>query len=144
MQSGKQCLCRYMLPPLCKGLLTHISELPDAASVSHESKIIGLTDAVEERLNIITNNGQVSCCVFNRIIIISFSHFFGGFCDFRKSIFLFCRYLGVHYAEVLCLCWSVIALQHWLRGLLLPFTTIFLVFFGKMENLPVQQGATLS
>lgn len=49
-----------MLPPMCKGPLTHISELPDTASTSHESKIIGLTDAVEERLNIITNNGQVS------------------------------------------------------------------------------------
>lgn len=66
LYSGKQCLCRYMLPPLCKGLLTHISELPDAASVSHESKIIGLTDAVEERLNIITNNGQIFRCSLRR------------------------------------------------------------------------------
>lgn len=66
MQSGKQCLCRYALPSSCKGLLTHISELPDTATFSHDSKIIGLTDAVEERLNIITNNGQVGCYVFNR------------------------------------------------------------------------------
>ena len=90
MQSGKQCLCRYMLPPVCKGPLTHISELPDSASVSHESKIIELTDAVEERLNIITNNGQVGCYVFCcSLFIISFSHFFGAFVTLA-DLLIFC------------------------------------------------------
>lgn len=55
-QSGKQCLCRYMLPScLSKG---RFSEFPEK-SVSQGMKIVGLADAVEGRINVTVNNGQV-------------------------------------------------------------------------------------
>ncbi len=60
LQSGKQILCRYLLP---SGLSTSQASLnfdfPDTSSVSLDLKIIGLADAVEGRINVIVNNGQV-------------------------------------------------------------------------------------
>ncbi|XP_075671418.1 anaphase-promoting complex subunit 1 isoform X2 [Castanea sativa] len=67
LYSGKQCLCRYMLPS-CLGKSQPLLNLdfPDTSSVSHDLKIIGLADAVEGRINVIVNNGQMFRCVFRR------------------------------------------------------------------------------
>lgn len=63
LYSGKQCLCRYMLPScLSKGRL---SEFPEK-SVSQGMKIVGLADAVEGRINVTVNNGQIYRCVLRR------------------------------------------------------------------------------
>lgn len=60
MQSGKQCLCRYLLPQcLGKGHLSRNLGFSEAASVSHDLKIVGLADAVEARINVKVNNRQV-------------------------------------------------------------------------------------
>lgn len=49
-----------MLPSsLCKGNLSSSLEFSEAASVSHDVKIIGLADAVEGRINVMVNTGQV-------------------------------------------------------------------------------------
>lgn len=58
-QSGKQCLCRYMLPScFSKGRFSHSMEFPET-SVSQGMKIVGLADAVEGRINVTVNKGQV-------------------------------------------------------------------------------------
>nr|POE46089.1 anaphase-promoting complex subunit 1 [Quercus suber] len=67
LYSGKQCLCRYMLPScLSKNQASLNLDFPDTSSVSHDLKIIGLADAVEGRINVIVNNGQMFRCVFRR------------------------------------------------------------------------------
>lgn len=66
LQSGKQCLCRYMLPSCLRKSQPSLNlDFPDTSSVSHDLKIIGLADAVEGRINVIVNNGQV--CLFIRL-----------------------------------------------------------------------------
>lgn len=47
LQSGKQCLCRFKLSSLGKD------------QILHDPKIVGLADAVEERINVIVNSGRV-------------------------------------------------------------------------------------
>lgn len=60
LQSGKQCLCRYVLPSsLSKDRLSHNLDFRERASVSHDLKIIGVADAIEGRINIVVNSGQV-------------------------------------------------------------------------------------
>lgn len=67
LYSGKQCLCRYMLPSsLRKGNLSRSLEFSEAASVSHDLKIIGLADAVEGRINVIVNTGQIFRCALRQ------------------------------------------------------------------------------
>ncbi|GLT54489.1 hypothetical protein SLA2020_276820 [Shorea laevis] len=67
LYSGKQCLCRYMLPScLSKSLVSHNLDFPETSSVWHDLKIIGLADAVEGRINVIANNGQMFRCAFRR------------------------------------------------------------------------------
>ncbi|CAN0909752.1 Anaphase-promoting complex subunit 1 [Linum grandiflorum] len=64
LYSGEQCLCRYSLPPcLGKFHLSSQSELSNTISVHHDSKVLGLADAVEGRFNLIVNNGQMFRCV---------------------------------------------------------------------------------
>ncbi|KAL1825219.1 hypothetical protein ACET3Z_011997 [Daucus carota] len=58
LYSGKQCLCRYMLPPNTKPL--------DAPTMSQDLKIVGLSNSVEGRFNVIVNNGQVLRCALRR------------------------------------------------------------------------------
>ncbi|XP_004308940.1 PREDICTED: anaphase-promoting complex subunit 1-like [Fragaria vesca subsp. vesca] len=66
LYSGKQCLCRYMLPSsLSKDRFSHSMEFPET-SVSQGLKIVGLTDAVEGRINVTVNNGQIYRCVLRR------------------------------------------------------------------------------
>ncbi|XP_010253785.1 PREDICTED: anaphase-promoting complex subunit 1 [Nelumbo nucifera] len=67
LYSGKQCLCRYLLPSrLFKGLISHHVESTESASVSHDLKITGLTDAVDGRINVVVNNGQMFRCALRR------------------------------------------------------------------------------
>lgn len=47
LQCGKQCLCEFKLSHLGKD------------QVLHDPKIVGLADAVEERINVIVNSGRV-------------------------------------------------------------------------------------
>ncbi|KAH9702559.1 Anaphase-promoting complex subunit 1 [Citrus sinensis] len=52
-----------MLPSsLHKGNLSRSLEFSEAASVSHDLKIIGLADAVEGRINVMVNTGQIFRC----------------------------------------------------------------------------------
>lgn len=65
--SGKQLLCKYLLPSFFgKGHLSHNLEFSETASVPLDSKILGLTDAVEGRVNLILNNGQMFRCTLRR------------------------------------------------------------------------------
>ncbi|KAK2994888.1 hypothetical protein RJ640_002281 [Escallonia rubra] len=58
LYSGKQCLCRYMLPPFLKPL--------EIAPALQDLKIVGLADAVEGRVNVIANNGEIFRCTLRR------------------------------------------------------------------------------
>ncbi|KAK4359004.1 hypothetical protein RND71_021233 [Anisodus tanguticus] len=51
---GKQCLCRFKLSHLGKD------------QVLHDTRIVGLTDAVEERINVIVNSGRIYRCTWRR------------------------------------------------------------------------------
>ncbi|KAK4273718.1 hypothetical protein QN277_017057 [Acacia crassicarpa] len=67
LYSGKQCLCRYMLPScLSKGKLSQDLEFPETASLSHDIKITGLADAVGGRVNVIVNNLKMYRCALRR------------------------------------------------------------------------------
>ncbi|KAK3042105.1 hypothetical protein RJ639_001807 [Escallonia herrerae] len=58
LYSGKQCLCRYMLPPFLKPL--------EIAPALQDLKIVGLVDAVAGRVNVIANNGEIFRCTLRR------------------------------------------------------------------------------
>ncbi|WMV33812.1 hypothetical protein MTR67_027197 [Solanum verrucosum] len=51
---GKQCLCEFKLSHLGKD------------QVLHDPKIVGLADAVEERINVIVNSGRIYRCTWRR------------------------------------------------------------------------------
>ncbi|XP_075104821.1 anaphase-promoting complex subunit 1-like isoform X3 [Nicotiana tabacum] len=54
LYSGKQCLCRFKLSSLGKD------------QILHDPKIVGLADAVEERINVIVNSGRIYRCTWRR------------------------------------------------------------------------------
>lgn len=56
-QSGKQCLCRYVLYGHA-GVSHNVKPL-EAPTAFQDMKIVGLADAVEGRINVVLNNGQV-------------------------------------------------------------------------------------
>ncbi|KAJ4825076.1 hypothetical protein Tsubulata_040463 [Turnera subulata] len=66
LYSGKQCLCKYLLPSLGKGRGPHNLEFSEMLSAAHELKILGLADAVEARINLIVNSGQMFRCILRR------------------------------------------------------------------------------
>ncbi|XP_059654080.1 anaphase-promoting complex subunit 1 isoform X2 [Cornus florida] len=67
LYSGRQCLCRYLLPScLAKGQLSDNLKPLEMPYVLHDMKIVGLADAVEGRINIIVNNGQIFRCTLRR------------------------------------------------------------------------------
>ncbi|XAR71918.1 hypothetical protein NMG60_11018372 [Bertholletia excelsa] len=67
LYSGKQCLCRYILPScLSKGQVPNNMIPSEAASAFHDLKIVGLADAVDGRVNVIVHNGQVFRCALRR------------------------------------------------------------------------------
>nr|XP_043632201.1 anaphase-promoting complex subunit 1 [Erigeron canadensis] len=67
LYSGKQCLCRYVLPSFRgDGGASHNAKPLDASTAIQDVKIIGLAHAVEGRINVIVNNGQMLRCTFRR------------------------------------------------------------------------------
>ncbi|KAK1284173.1 Anaphase-promoting complex subunit 1 [Acorus calamus] len=67
LYSGKQCLCRYMLPcGLGKGPILHSVNPSNFANKCDGLKIVGLADAIEGRINVIANNGQIFRCALRR------------------------------------------------------------------------------
>ncbi|TYH51969.1 hypothetical protein ES332_D10G318400v1 [Gossypium tomentosum] len=67
LYSGKQCLCRYLLPS-CLGIGNPSCNLgfSKATSISHDLKIVGLADAVEARINVKVNNRMIFRCALHR------------------------------------------------------------------------------
>jgi hypothetical protein len=47
-------------------------DFPETSSMWHDLKIIGLADAVEGRINVIANNGQV--CLFITVIMFLYTY----------------------------------------------------------------------
>ncbi|KAJ1401187.1 putative anaphase-promoting complex subunit 1, partial [Sesbania bispinosa] len=67
LYSGKQCLCRYVLPScLNQDKILHDLELPETSSLPNDLKITGLADAVEGRVNVIVNNRQMFRCALRQ------------------------------------------------------------------------------
>lgn len=60
LQSGKQCLCRFMLPSgLDQSQPAPGMNFSQNVPFSPDLKITGLADVVEGRINVIFNNGKV-------------------------------------------------------------------------------------
>ncbi|CAA2984556.1 anaphase-promoting complex subunit 1 [Olea europaea subsp. europaea] len=67
LYSGKLCLCRYVMPSFLGGDQLLINpKLSGTKPTIHDLKIVGLADAVEGRINLNLNNGQVYRCAFRR------------------------------------------------------------------------------
>ncbi|ESW13748.1 hypothetical protein PHAVU_008G222900 [Phaseolus vulgaris] len=62
LYSGKQCLCKYVLPCLNKDKILHNLEFSEESLLPNDLKITGLADAVEGRVNVIVNNRQIFRC----------------------------------------------------------------------------------
>ncbi|BAT81104.1 hypothetical protein VIGAN_03076200 [Vigna angularis var. angularis] len=62
LYSGKQCLCKYVLPCLNKDKILHDLEISEESSFRNDLKITGLADAVKGRVNVIVNNRQIFRC----------------------------------------------------------------------------------
>lgn len=61
LQSGKQCLCRYLLPSsLGESQLLHNLKFSENMAFASDVKIIGLADSIEGRINVIVNSGKVN------------------------------------------------------------------------------------
>ncbi|URE26434.1 Anaphase-promoting complex subunit [Musa troglodytarum] len=65
-QSGKQCLCRYLLPIRPGKNLLRSNHSAGTTDMCYELKITGIQDAVEGRINVIVNNGQIFRCSLRR------------------------------------------------------------------------------
>lgn len=59
LQSGKQCLCRYLLPSSLNKFCPTNLDFSGSMAVSTDVKITGLADPVGGRINVFINNGQV-------------------------------------------------------------------------------------
>ncbi|KAG5109684.1 hypothetical protein JHK82_038907 [Glycine max] len=67
LYSGKQCLCKYVLPScLNKDKILHDLELSEESPLPNYLKITGLADAVEGRVNVIVNNRQIFRCALRQ------------------------------------------------------------------------------
>ncbi|WCJ19904.1 Anaphase-promoting complex subunit 1 [Euphorbia peplus] len=66
LYSGKQCLCKYFVPSTLGKGYVHNTEFSEAVSFPHDMNILGLADAVEGRINLITNNGKMFRCALRR------------------------------------------------------------------------------
>lgn len=60
MQSGKLCLCKYVMPPFIenKRLLSGM-DVSETNNTINDLKLVNLIDDVEGRINVILSNGQV-------------------------------------------------------------------------------------
>lgn len=66
LYSGKQCLCRYILPSsFGEDHILHDLKSSQTSSPTN-TKIIGLADAVHGRVNIVVNSGQTYRCTLRR------------------------------------------------------------------------------
>ncbi|GAB4827614.1 hypothetical protein Ancab_034497 [Ancistrocladus abbreviatus] len=66
LYSGKQCLCKYILPSCFeRGQVSRNIRSSESSSV-HMAKIIGLADAVGSRINVILSDGQMVRCALCR------------------------------------------------------------------------------
>lgn len=75
LYSGKQCLCRYVLPScLWRGLNLNKLAPEEKPSILHDYKIVGLADAVDGRINIIVNNGKIYRCALHRSLSSSLAN----------------------------------------------------------------------
>lgn len=60
LQSGKQCLCRYVLPSgLGRSDVFNDMVPTESVSINKVLKITGVADPVQGRINVIVDNGQV-------------------------------------------------------------------------------------
>ena len=60
LQSGKQCLCRYVLPcELERSAMFNNGLTIHSISSNNDLKITGVADSVQGRFNVILDNGQV-------------------------------------------------------------------------------------
>ncbi|KAL2665396.1 hypothetical protein AAZX31_02G241900 [Glycine max] len=66
LYSGKQCLCKYVLPCLNKDKILHDLELSEESPLPNDLKITGLADAVEGRVNVIVNHRQIFRCALRQ------------------------------------------------------------------------------
>ncbi|RAL51299.1 hypothetical protein DM860_010801 [Cuscuta australis] len=66
LYSGKQCLCKYVLPPSWGKYHLPGNNHMGKKSVTHDLEVVGIADAVEERINLIMNNGQIYRCALRR------------------------------------------------------------------------------
>ncbi|KZV34947.1 anaphase-promoting complex subunit 1 [Dorcoceras hygrometricum] len=67
LYSGKLCLCKYIMPSvLGKEQLFNNIKLSVTDKANHDLKIVGLSDAVEGRINLLLNNGQICRCALRR------------------------------------------------------------------------------
>ncbi|CAL9156743.1 unnamed protein product [Musa hybrid cultivar] len=66
LYSGKQCLCRYLLPIRPGKNLLRSKHSAGTTDMCSELTITGIKDAVEGRINVIVNNGQIFRCSLRR------------------------------------------------------------------------------
>ncbi|XP_051140465.1 anaphase-promoting complex subunit 1 isoform X2 [Andrographis paniculata] len=67
LYSGKQCLCKYAMPSTwVKDQVLRKTMLPRASSIMQDPKIVDLADAVEGRVNLVLNDGQICRCTLRR------------------------------------------------------------------------------
>ncbi|KAK9168101.1 hypothetical protein Syun_000241 [Stephania yunnanensis] len=65
LQSGKQCLCQYQLPSTVARVPASFGMTSDSA-VANNLRITGIADAVNARINVIVNSGQIFRCALRR------------------------------------------------------------------------------
>ncbi|XP_047316183.1 anaphase-promoting complex subunit 1 [Impatiens glandulifera] len=67
LYSGRQCLCKYLLPPCLDKIQLSENLVPSwTPSTLHDMKITGLLDAVDERINVKLSNGKVYRCALQQ------------------------------------------------------------------------------
>ncbi|KAG9140780.1 hypothetical protein Leryth_006968 [Lithospermum erythrorhizon] len=66
LYSGKQCLCRYILPPFLNDQPLQRKKSTESSSKINDLKIVGLADAVEGRINVTLNNAMIYRCTVQR------------------------------------------------------------------------------
>ncbi|KAK9159119.1 hypothetical protein Scep_005693 [Stephania cephalantha] len=65
LYSGKQCLCQYQLPSTVARVPASFGMTSDSAVVNN-LRITGIADAVNARINVIVNSGQIFRCTLRR------------------------------------------------------------------------------
>ncbi|KAL9250913.1 Anaphase-promoting complex subunit 1-like protein [Drosera capensis] len=66
LYSGKQCLCKFMLPSCFGRPQVSLSSMPSDCITLPPVKVVGLADATRSRINVILNSGQMLRCSLRR------------------------------------------------------------------------------